>query len=74
MQDLNFKDRQAELQNAIIILRGVLSYHERMCIVADVDATIDPLRPLDLKDTYRSALKTALEVLELECSKCEALD
>ena len=74
MQNIKFRDRQAELQNAINILRGVLSYHERMCIVADADAPIDPLRPLDLKDTYRSALKTALEVLEAECSKCEALD
>lgn len=69
MQDLNFKDRQAELQSAIVILRGVLSYHERMCLAADAGSPQDPLRPLDLKDTYRSALKTALEVLEAECLK-----
>ena len=63
MQDIKYSSRKAELHSAIVILRGVLSYHERMCGVDDVLPGYEKC-PLDLKDSYRQALKTAIEALK----------
>lgn len=62
MPDIEFKNRRDEIENAIQILRGVLSYHERMCAVADLESN----SMLDIKDFYRHGLRTALAVLEDE--------